>query len=65
MQEHAGTLQALQDAKVGYEQTHKTSSALAAEVHQLQMEISAKQVPISASNVPTVLSHVILYAMAM
>ena len=54
LQEHAGNVKALQDAKAEYEHTHKTSSALAADVHQLRLEISAKHVPISASNVSVV-----------
>lgn len=44
LQQHALDLQDLHSAKVEAQQADEASATLAAEVHQLQMEINAKQV---------------------
>lgn len=43
MQEHQNDLQALQEAKREAQAADEESAALAAQVHQMQMEVSAKQ----------------------
>lgn len=44
MQEHVVDLQAVSSAKATAQHADEASAMLAAEVHQLQMEINAKQV---------------------
>ena len=43
MQEHQNDLQALQEAKKEAQAADEESTGLAAQVHQMQMEVSAKQ----------------------